>query len=115
MQALLRAETGALVLPAPMTAEVDYLLGERFGEGARRAFLADLAAGDYVVDCLRPSEYATVAQLDAQYESVGLADLSLVVAASRLRTTRIATFDERHLRTLRPLQGGSFTLLPADA
>jgi hypothetical protein len=28
---------------------------------------------------------------------------------------RLLTFDERHFRTIRPLQGGSFTLLPADA
>jgi predicted nucleic acid-binding protein len=44
-----------------------------------------------------------------------LADLSIVVLAHRFRTTRIATFDERHFRALRPLDGGSFTLLPADA
>ena len=37
--ATLRDEPGDLVMPAPTTAEVDYLLGQRFGQPARRAFL----------------------------------------------------------------------------
>lgn len=45
---------------------------------------------------------------------LGLADCSLIVLAERLRTTRIATFDERHFRAVTPLQGGAFTLLPGD-
>jgi len=32
----LRAEPGSLIVPAPVTAEVDYPLGERFGSPARR-------------------------------------------------------------------------------
>jgi hypothetical protein len=42
---VLRSEPEALVVPAQTTAEVDYLLGQRFGHAARRAFLGDLAAG----------------------------------------------------------------------
>lgn len=45
---------------------------------------------------------------------LGLADLSLVLLAHKLDTRRILTFDERHFRAVRPLQGGAFTLLPAD-
>ncbi len=41
---LLRAERGGLFVPAPVTAEIDYLLGRRFGPPARRAFLEDLAS-----------------------------------------------------------------------
>jgi uncharacterized protein len=113
---LLREEPGDLVLPAPVTAEVDHLLARRGGHPARRPFLEDLAAGRYVVECLRPEEYRVVAELEARYAdlSPGLADLSIVVLAHRLGTLRIATFDERHFRALRPLDGGAFTLLPAD-
>jgi hypothetical protein len=48
---------------------------------------------------------------------IGLTDASLVVLAERLGTTDIATLDERHFRTLRPLAGGvdAFRLLPADS
>jgi predicted nucleic acid-binding protein len=66
---------------------------------------------------LEPDEYPTVAELERTYADLdpGLADLSIVVLAARLGTTRIATFDARHFRVLRPLSGGSFALLPADA
>jgi hypothetical protein len=33
---LLRAEQGGLFIPAPVTAEIDHLLGHRFGPPARR-------------------------------------------------------------------------------
>jgi hypothetical protein len=44
-----------------------------------------------------------------------LADCAAVVLARRFRTRRLLTFDDRHFRTVGPLQGGSFELLPADA
>ena len=45
---------------------------------------------------------------------LGLADASLVVLALRFRTRRLLTFDDRAFRTVVPLQGGAFTLLPMD-
>lgn len=114
--ALLRDEPGRLVVPAPVTAEVDHLLATRLGEGSRLALLDDLAAGRFLVECLELREYTTIAELERAYAALapGLADLSIVVLAHRFRTRRVATFDERHFRSLRPLDGGSFTLLPAD-
>ena len=113
---LLRGEPGDLVLSAQVSAEVDYLIARRGGSAARRLFLQDLAASRYRVECLRPEEYRTVAELAERYADLdpGLADLSIVVLASRFRTRRLATFDERHFRVLRPLDGGAFTLLPID-
>lgn len=112
----LEGEAGALIVPAPTTAEVDYLLGERFGRSARAAFLRDLAVGRFQVPCLERHDYATVRDLDARYADLelGLADCALVVLAERYQTTRIVSFDQRHFRTVTPLQGGAFTLLPAD-
>jgi hypothetical protein len=49
---ILRAEPGSLIVPATVTAEVDYLLGKRFGSAARRAFLSDLAARRYDAESL---------------------------------------------------------------
>ena len=49
-----------------------------------------------------------------QHLNLGLADLSVAVLASRLGTRRILTFDQRHFRAVRPIQGGTFTLLPDD-
>jgi uncharacterized protein len=120
LEALLKIrdeEEGSLVLPAPVAAEVDYLLGARFGEAARRAFLSDLAAQRYDVACLEAGDYRTVAELDARYADLGLglAGCSIMVLAERLGTQRLLSFDERHFRAVAPLQGGSFQLLPADS
>jgi uncharacterized protein len=113
---IFKNEPGALVVPAPTTAEIDYLLGERFGRSARVAFLRDLAAGRFIVPCLERGDYAAVSDLDTHYADLelGLADCALVILASRYKTTRIVSFDERHFRAVRPMQGGAFTVLPAD-
>jgi predicted nucleic acid-binding protein len=110
----LEAERGALVIAAPVTAEADYLLGVRIGQPARLAFLEDLAAGRFAVECLEPDEYAGVTRLERHYLDLdlGLADCATVLLAARLRTRRVLTFDERHFRAVRPLQGGAFELLP---
>lgn len=110
-------EEGALVLPAPVAAEVDYLLGVRFGEAARRAFLSDLAAQRYDVACLEAGDYQAVAELDSHYSGLGLglADCAIAVLAERYKTRRLLSFDERHFRAVTPLQGGSFDLLPAHS
>ncbi|HEY4810012.1 MAG TPA: hypothetical protein VIH71_03040 [Solirubrobacteraceae bacterium] len=114
---LLRTVDGPLIIPAPVTAEVDYLLGQRVGRRSQRNFIADLAAGRFTVACLEREDYATIAELDARYADLelGLADCALVVIANRYKTDRIVSFDERHFRAVTPLQGGAFTILPADS
>lgn len=111
----LEGEPGALVIAAPVTGEVDYLLGRRVGLAARLAFLDDLAASRFSVECLTSAEYAAAVELDRRYAALdlGLADCATVVLAARLATRRVLTFDHRHFRVVTPLQGGSFELLPA--
>jgi uncharacterized protein len=80
------------------------------------SFLDDLAGRTYVVDALTPPELTTARDIVARYRDLelGLADASLVVLAGRWRVRRILTLDERAFRTVTPLQGGSFEILPAD-
>lgn len=94
---------------------MDYVIGVRGGQRASEQYLRDLAGGRFVVPCLEPADYLTIQALNERYRALnaGLADLSIVVVAARYRTTRILTFDS-HFRVIRPLQGGTFTLLPAD-
>ncbi|HEY1834318.1 MAG TPA: PIN domain-containing protein, partial [Solirubrobacteraceae bacterium] len=114
--AVLSDELGELLVPAPTTAEVDYLLGQRFGLDARRGFLTDLARGRFTVASLERIDYETIVELDKKYAdlNLGLADCALVALAARYETTRILSFDERHFRAVTPLSGGAFTILPAD-
>lgn len=115
---VLEGHAGRLVVSAPVTAEVDYLLGERHGPGARRQFLADLAAGQIEVACLDAADHRAVLEVEFRYPDLdlGLADASIVVVAHRYRTDQLLTFDYRHFRAVRPLGGfDAFRLLPADA
>lgn len=113
---ILTSEPEALVIPAQTTAEVDYLLGQRFGHAARRAFLGDLAAGRFAVASLEHDDYAAVVRLETRYAdlNLGLADCALVVLAARYDSDRILSFDERHFRSVSTLGGAPFVVLPAD-
>ena len=113
---LLVAEREALVTTELAVAEADYLILMRLGVGVELAFLEDLAMGTYIVECLTREELRTAREVVERYRDLrlGLADASLVVLAHRYGTRRILTFDERAFRSVAPLQGGSFTVLPAD-
>src|SRR5215216_6161523 len=65
VRAALIAETGPLVIPAPVMAEIDYPLGVRHGRIARRRFPADLAAGRFAVEAVSGSRDARCARLRA--------------------------------------------------
>ena len=60
--------------------------------------------------------FRSAMQIVGRYRDLrlGLADASLVVVAERYSTRRLLTFDERAFRAVSPLQGGAFTILPAD-
>ena len=114
---VLLAERGELVTSQFVVAEADYLIMRRLGVDVELGFLEDLAQGTYIADTLAPAELAIARDIAARYRDLelGLADASLVVLANRWGTRRILTLDERAFRTVTPLQGGSFTVLPADA
>jgi predicted nucleic acid-binding protein len=114
---LMRAERGTLVTTELAVAEADYLILDRLGVDAELAFLADLTEGTFMVDCLDRRELVEARQVVARYRDLrlGLADASLVVLSARYATNRILTLDERAFRAVTPLQGGAFTILPADA
>jgi predicted nucleic acid-binding protein len=113
---ILRAEREPLVASAFAVAEADYLILTRLGIGVEFAFVEDLAHGTFGVECLSRQELGLALTVIRRYRdlALGLADASLVVLAQRFRTRRLLTFDERAFRAVAPLQGGTFTVLPAD-
>jgi uncharacterized protein len=115
--AILEGESGPLAIPAPVTAEIDYLIRRRGGRVAAQRFMEDIATGRFIVEGLTMAEHGLALELDRKYGDLelGLADLSVVVLAGRLRTDRLLTFDERDFRAVRPLTGGHFKLLPRDS
>jgi hypothetical protein len=113
---LIEGERGPLITSQVAVAEADYLILTRLGVDVELAFLDDLAAGTFLVDCLDRKELGLARDLARRYRDLelGLADASLAVLADRHRTNRIASFDERAFRAMTPLRGDAFTILPAD-
>ncbi len=99
-------------------AEADHLILTRLGVAAELSFIDSLASG-FLVPTLDPQGLRDARRLCARYreQQLGLADASIAVLAARFSTSHLATFDERHFRSVRPLEDddGAFTLLPADA
>lgn len=105
---------GHLFTTPLIVAEIDHLVTRAGGPKAARAFYEDLMSGAYIVEWWPEAISETVA-MAKEYDGIGLTDASLVALASRLETIRIATLDERHFRSVRPLTGeAAFELLPAD-
>jgi predicted nucleic acid-binding protein len=116
IRAWLEEEDDELVTTPLIVAEADHLVFARGGRSAARAWRADLAAGAYLVEWW-PGAIASSVAVAERYadQDLGLADASLVALAERLKTVDIATLDERHFRSVRPLTAGkAFRLLPTD-
>ena len=113
---VLKEERGPLVTSGIAAAEADYLILSRLDIDTELAFLDDLAEGTFILEGLARDEIGVARGLARRYRDLelGLADVSLIVLARRYGTRRIVTFDERAFRTVEPLQGGSFTVLPAE-
>ena len=113
---VLAADPGPLLLSPFVLAELDYLLLQRVGVEAERALLEEVARGAYDLVAFGAAEVAQAADVLGRYGDLrlGLADASVVVIAGAARTTRVLTLDERHFRSVRPLWGKAFTLLPVD-
>ena len=85
-------------------------LGPEFSRG----LWEDLRTGAYAVRWWADAMAETIV-IAREHPHLGLTDASLVALAARLRTTRIATLDVDHFRSLTTPDGEGFVLLPADA
>jgi predicted nucleic acid-binding protein len=88
----------AWILPWAILPEIDYLAGTQLGAPARRAFLSDVAAGDYAVEWGAERDLERARAIDEQYHDLGLGlvDAVVLAVAERLRARAIATLDLRH-------------------
>lgn len=103
-----------MVLPAPVVAEVGYLLGSRAGSAAESTFLRSLATGDFRTIELTTGDYARMADLVETYADMplGTTDAAVVALAERLDVKEVATLDRRHFTVVRTRRETALTLLP---
>ena len=114
--AALEAARPPLLLSPFVLAELDYLLAKHVGPHAQGAFLDEVARQAYQLEPFDAEDVAEARRVMDRYGdlSIGLADASLVVLATRYDETDLLTLDERHFRTIRGPRGRPFRLLPAD-
>ena len=109
-------EPGAIIIPAVILSEIDYLLGAKLGMGAELDLLDDILAGAFSLEPFTSQDLNRCRTLLEKYAEldIGLADAAVLATAERLGTRRILTVDIRHFRAVRGSDGKAFTLLPAD-
>lgn len=95
-------------------AEMDHFAARVAGPDGQRILWNDFASGVYGLRWWADGLHDTLAVSRARSD-LGLTDASLVALAGRLNTTRIATLDHHHFRSLHTRDGHPFVLLPADA
>jgi hypothetical protein len=112
----LAAASSPLVLSPFVLAELDYLLATQVGAAEQMALLEEVARGVYQLEPFRASDIAVARAVMDRYSDLklGLADASIVVLAQRHGVRDVLTLDERHFRSLRPLNKKRFRLLPLD-
>ncbi len=106
--------TEPLVVSPYVVAELDYLVASRRGVSAELAVLRELAGGAWDLAAFGTDDLAKAHAVVERYadQSIGLADASIVILAARYQTRTIVTLDRRHFGVVRPIDGGSFRILP---
>jgi len=99
---LITSEVGALLLPTPVVAEVDHLLGVRLGREARRLLYRGLVDAHYLLVDVAQDRVGRIAEIDHQFADLqlGFVDSAIVAMAESLSVRRIATTDRRHFGPL---------------
>lgn len=103
-----------ILVPAPVIADVGYLLARAGGPAVESTFLRSVAQQTITVVDLELADYGRMAELVDTYADfpLGRTDAAVIAVAERLRLTEIATLDHRHFRVVRPQHIQAFTLLP---
>jgi predicted nucleic acid-binding protein len=112
--AVLDSATEPLIVSPYVLAELDYLVASRLGVSAELAVLRELAGGAWDLAAFGTEELTQAHAVVERYadQSIGLADASIVILAARYQTRTLVTLDRRHFGVVRPIDGGSFKILP---
>lgn len=103
-----------LAVPVGTLPEIDYFLRKLRLLDGWAGFVDDLSNGAYRLVGLDDVDLSRAAQLELQYEDLGLGfvDASVIATCERLGETKVATLDRRHFSVVRPRHCDGLTLLP---
>jgi len=108
--AVAEQETGPIVLPVPILAEITYLIERTIGARMVEDFLATVIQGDFALDCCE-QDFPRALALVARYRDLplGYADASVIACAER-RGGKVLTLDRRHFGVVE--REGTIQVLP---
>lgn len=108
--ALFRAESGPLIIPAGILAEICYFLETRYGPRSLEQFLENVKSGAFLLDFL-DADVQRVIELVRRYRDMplGYADAAVIACAER-NGGRVATFDLRHFSAV--AREGAIEIVP---
>ena len=111
---LIESTDEALLIPAPVLVEVDYLIHRSLHPGVLVSLLADLESGAYEVVNVTADDHRRVAELCDRYADadIGYVDAAVLAIVERLNEPKLATLDHRHFGVLRPRHVDALRLLP---
>jgi predicted nucleic acid-binding protein len=111
---VLETANDPLAVSPYVLAELDYLVASRLGVSAELAVLRELSGGAWDLAAFGTEDLAAARAVVERYadQAIGLADASIVVLAARYQTRTVVTLDRRHFGVVRPIDGGSFKILP---
>lgn len=110
----LRLARRRILVPAPVVAEVGYLLGRDGGPRIESQFLKTLADNTFHPVDITDEDYRRAAELVLIYEDLplGTTDATVLAVCERLGVAELATLDRRHFTVVRPRHVQALTLLP---
>ena len=111
-RALVASRHESLLVPVTVLPEVAYLLHERIGPRAERAFVRSVADRELAIEDVRAHDWGRVEELMGEYEVIGLVDATVIAIAERLKLHTIATTDRRHFGMVKPKHVARFALVP---
>ena len=110
---LLRATSGALVVPSTALAEATFLVLKRLGTLAEIRLVESLCHSPWVVEGPNSDDLNRAVELMTKYEDLplGFSDAASVALAERLKETTVASLDD-HFRIVRPSHVNAFDVRP---
>lgn len=111
---LIEGADEALLIPAPVLVEIDYLIHRSLHPGVLVALLADIESGAYEVANVTLADHRRIAELCDRYADadIGYVDAAVLAIVERLDEPKLATLDHRHFGLLRPRHVDALHLLP---
>jgi uncharacterized protein len=106
--------TEALLVPASVVVELDWLSSRRLGPTPFLEFLSDVGDERLQVVDLLLEDYRRTRQLMDRYRDLplGFVDATVVAIAERLGEPKVMSFDRRHFGVVRPRHAPSLRLVP---